>query len=247
MKIVLFGGTTEGRVLSRKLAELGAQVLVSVATPLGQEEQGELPGVAVHCGRLTVEGMAALLADASLCIDATHPYAAEATRNIRAAAHRSGVELLRLLRSDSPLPEYAVVVTGAAEAAAYLAQTEGNILLTTGAKELAAYTALPPERLYPRVLPTLDGISACERLNIPHRNILALQGPFTRKMNEAMLEQYHIDILVTKDGGVSGGFAEKAEAARACGVRLVVLRRPEERGLTMEQVLTRCEERLQCN
>ena len=73
MKIVVFSGTTEGRILSRQLAALGAQVLVSVATPLGAEEQGEETGITVHCGRLTPEEMAALLQGADLCVDATHP------------------------------------------------------------------------------------------------------------------------------------------------------------------------------
>ena len=34
MKIVVFSGTTEGRLFSRQLAAQGAEVLVSVATPL---------------------------------------------------------------------------------------------------------------------------------------------------------------------------------------------------------------------
>lgn len=54
---------------------LGAEVLVSVATPLGAEEQGKADGITVHCGRLTPEEMTALLQGAALCIDATHPYA----------------------------------------------------------------------------------------------------------------------------------------------------------------------------
>jgi precorrin-6x reductase len=59
MKAVVFSGTTEGRVFSRQLAALGAEVLVSVATPLGAEEQGKADGITVHCGRLTPEEMAA--------------------------------------------------------------------------------------------------------------------------------------------------------------------------------------------
>lgn len=85
MRVVVFSGTTEGRVFSKQLAALGAEVLVSVATPLGAEEQGERSGITVHCGRLTPEEMTALLQGADLCVDATHPYAVEATRNIRAA------------------------------------------------------------------------------------------------------------------------------------------------------------------
>ena len=70
MKAVVFSGTTEGRVFSRQLAALGAAVLVSVATPLGAEEQGEADGITVHCGRLTPEEMTALLQGAALCVDA---------------------------------------------------------------------------------------------------------------------------------------------------------------------------------
>ena len=86
MNVVVFSGTTEGRELSRQLAALGIEVTVSVATPLGQEEQGSAPGVTVRCGRLLPDEMAVLLKGAALCIDATHPYAVEATKNIRAAA-----------------------------------------------------------------------------------------------------------------------------------------------------------------
>ena len=92
MKAVVFSGTTEGRRFSRRLAGLGAEVIVCVATPLGAEEQGEMAGITVHAGRLEPDAMAALLAGADLCIDATHPYAVDATKNIRAAAAQAGVE-----------------------------------------------------------------------------------------------------------------------------------------------------------
>ena len=91
MNVVVFSGTTEGRELSRQLAALGIEVTVSVATPLGQEEQGSAPGVTVRCGRLLPDEMAALLGDAALCIDATHPYAVEATKNIKAAAEKNPI------------------------------------------------------------------------------------------------------------------------------------------------------------
>ena len=189
MNVVVFSGTTEGRELSRQLAALGIEVTVSVATPLGQEEQGSAPGVTVRCGRLLPDEMAALLGDAALCIDATHPYAVEATKNIKAAAEKAGVGYLRLLRPASPLPENCLVFESAKQAAEALAAEEGNLLLATGAKELAQFAAIPPERLYPRVLPTLESIAACEAANIPHRNIIAMQGPFSQAMNAALLRE----------------------------------------------------------
>ncbi len=56
-----------------------------------------------------------------------------------------------------------------------------------------------------------------------------MQGPFTRALNEAVMHQFHIAYLVTKDGGAAGGFAEKAQAAAESGVQLIVLRRPRNR------------------
>ena len=153
MRAVIFSGTTEGRMFSKQLAALGAEVLVSVATPLGAEEQGERSGITVHCGRLTPEEMTALLQGADLCVDATHPYAVEATRNIRAACKTAGTEYRRLLRPESPLPAGSMVFASAAHAAGFLARTQGNVLLATGAKELSAFAVLEPARLFPRVLP----------------------------------------------------------------------------------------------
>lgn len=239
-RILIFGGTTEGRNLSRDLAARGAAVTVCVATPYGAEEQGETPGVTVLAGRKSADEMAALMRGFVLCVDATHPYAAAATENIRAACTAANVPYLRLLRGASEARD-AVFAADAAEAAAYLAKTEGNILLTTGAKELAAFSALEKSRLYARVLPSHEGLSACEAAGIPHRNILAMQGPFSQELNAALIRQYRIACVVTKDGGAAGGFPEKAAAARETGARLVVLRRPEERGGSYEEILKECE------
>ena len=239
MRFVIFSGTTEGRELSRLISEAGARVTVCVATEYGSEEQGSVPGVETRQGPLTPDEKAALLSGAALCIDATHPYARNISRSVREACEAAGVPLLRLKRPESDL-NGALVVESAAEAAAYLKTREGNVLLTTGAKELKAYAELSPERLFPRVLPSVDSIAACEALGVPHRNIIAMQGPFSREMNAATIRQYHIRALVSKDGGGPGGFAEKAEAARETGAELIVIRCPEETGLSFDEVLKQC-------
>ena len=221
MKILLFGGTTEGRVLAQKLLALGHAVTVSVATALGAEMLGDFPK--------------------------DHILAVEVTKNIQAACEATGTPLRRLLRQESATEATWVTVESTEQAAAFLQTTEGNILLTTGAKELPAFASLAPTRLYPRVLPTHAALDACEALGIPHKNILALQGPFTREMNKAMLTQYNVKWLVTKDGGKAGGFTDKADAARERHVPLVLIRRPREDGQTMEEILHELgEEEAQC-
>ena len=247
MQAVIFAGTTEGRELSWLLAERGAAITVFTATAYGREEQGERPGITVLAGRMEPEEMALLLRGKDLCIDATHPYALEATKNIRAACAAAEVPYRRLVReaAEAPLrPEE--LVSSAGEAAARLADREGRILLATGTKELGAFSALPPERLYPRVLPTCESLQLCERMGIPHRNILAMQGPFSRELNEALIRQFQISAMVTKDGGVSGGFPEKVQAARNTDIRLLVIRRPEESGDSLERILEDCEVMMRC-
>ena len=245
MNIVIFSGTTEGRLLSHLLAEKGTQVTVCVATEYGCEEQGEAPGITVLTGRKTVEEMTALLRGSDLCVDATHPYAVEVTKSVQLACAAAEVPYRRLLRDRSADTD-AIVVDSAGTAAKLLADREGNILLATGMKELPAFAGISPARLYPRVLPTGDSIAACERAGIPHRNIIAMQGPFSTELNEALIRQFHIAYLVTKDGGKAGGFQEKVQAAKNTGIELVLIRRPEETGETFEEIAAACEEMMKC-
>ena len=264
MKILIFGGTTEGRMLAQNITEFHKDrhcVTVSVATSVGAHELAGINDIEVIVGRLDEEEMVRLfLAKGSdgdckdrtdtrgpydLVVDATHPYAVEVSANIRSAAARTGVRCVRLLRTDDdgetggePLQDCdAVYVDSAASAAAYLAETKGRLLLTTGSKELSAFCEIPADRLYVRVLPTAAGIAACEQAGIPYRNIIAMVGPFSQEMNAATMRQYQIAWMVTKDSGKAGGFDEKMEACRETGARPVVIERPKECGLSMKEVL----------
>ena len=240
MNVVVFSGTTEGRELSRQLAALGIEVTVSVATPLGQEEQGSTPGVTVRCGRLLPDEMAALLGDAALCIDATHPYATSITESICTACRETQTEYLRLLRQSSEQTKDVVCVENAAAAAAFLESTRGNILLTTGSKELAAYSGIPDftQRVYARVLPMDASLEACRAAGLKAAHIIAMQGPFSEEMDLATLRFANAAWMVTKDGGEAGGFPAKASAARKAGAGLVVIGRPPQReGLPFAAVL----------
>ena len=189
--------------------------------------------------------MTALLRNANLCVDATHPYATEATRNIRAAAGAAGVEYHRLLRPASTLPAGSAVFAAADDAAAYLQGKPGNILLATGAKGAASLCSAGAGAAVPRVLPTVAGITACEAAGIPHRNIVAMQGPFTEELNIALFRQFRIAFSCHQGRRRSGRLLpKKARAAEQCGVQLIVLRRPVEQGECAEAILQRCRELL---
>ena len=93
--------------------------------------------------------------------------------------------------------------------------TEGNVLLTTGSKELKVFTEIPSyrDRLYARVLSLPSVVETCSEYGFEGKHLIAMQGPFSREMNEAMLRQYQCSYLVTKDSGKAGGFEEKIQAA----------------------------------
>ena len=243
MKILIFGGTTEGRLLGQELLALGAEVTVSVATQLGGEALANRKGLTLWVGRKNADELAECVSGYDQCIDATHPYAVEATANIKSACLRAGIPLRRLLRPASPT-DGVIQVDSCGQAAEFLSKQTGNILLTTGAKELSAFASLDKNRLFARVLPSVQGICACEEIGLPHRNILALQGPFGQKLNEAMLEQYQISWLVTKDGGTVGGFLEKIQAAKALQIPVILVGRPADAGESMEEILSQLREKL---
>lgn len=239
MRLLIFGGTTEGRILAQRLTERGHQVTVSVATPLGAEELSGIP-CTVWAGRMEAAEMERRIPDFALVIDATHPYAEVVSAQIRRACEQTGIPLRRVLRAPSQETD-CVRVESCQAAAEYLRDRPGNVLVTTGSKALRDYACLPPARLYPRVLPTHEALDTCEEVGVPHRNILALQGPFTLEMNTAMLAQYHISYLVTKDGGKAGGFEEKRLAAQKTGAQLILVGRPPDSGESMEQLLRELE------
>ena len=67
--------------------------------------------------------------------------------------------------------------------------------------------------------------------------MIAMQGPFSEELNLALLREFSCSILVTKDGGVQGGFEEKRRAAARAGAVLAVVERPAEKGLSLEEVM----------
>lgn len=236
MRILVFGGTTEGRVVAQRLADLGHRVTASVATQLGAEELTDAGEVEVLVGRRDACQMAGLLAAFDLCVDATHPYATEASANIRDACKRTGTPLRRIRREPTKASD-CIAVSSAREAARLLRTTDGAILVTTGAKELESFAGIDPTRLVARMLPTHEGLAACEDLGIPHANIVAMQGPFSQELNEALMRQHRIRWLVTKDGGRAGGMPQKLAAARACDVRTVLISRPKDEGMSVEELI----------
>ncbi|MCF0247105.1 MAG: precorrin-6A reductase [Synergistes sp.] len=224
-KVLLFGGTTEGRELTR----FGLPMIYCAAGEYGADLARGAKNTEIVAGRMDASEMEKFIKEKNIAcvIDATHPYAREASENIRKASSAAGVPLMRVTRGKAANSENCVRVKSAAEAAEFLERESGAVLLTTGSKDLAAFNAISDRtRLFARVLPDPEVIKKCFECGFDSGHIIAMQGPFSRAMNEEMLRKAGARWLVTKDGGDAGGTAEKFEAARACGAQVVLVERP---------------------
>ena len=230
-KVLVFAGTTEGRELAELLADSNIKCSVCVATDYALELMND-KRLDVHCGRLTEEEMEVLMRDGSfdVVVDATHPYAQIVSQNVRQAADKESISLIRLRRSTESAEEGFVSFKTHEECSAWLSFQTGNILLTTGSKDLGSYAKNETikNRLFVRVLPGEESIRLCTANGITGRQIIAMQGPFSAQMNECILREYSIDWMVTKISGHAGGFEEKIEAAKKAGVGICAILPPTE-------------------
>lgn len=254
-RIGLFAGTTEGRVLAEAIVRMGSRKTspgpdifldIFVATEYGREGLPEAGNIRVFCGRLDAEEIFRILEEQryDLVVDATHPYARLVSENIREACGRAGVELLRVLREKERVMSGdgdVISVSSVEEAVRFLSETAGKILVTTGSKELFRFRELPDweERVYARVLSLPEVVSQCGELGFCGAHLIAMQGPFSVEMNLAILNSVGASWMVTKESGKAGGFEEKEEAARRAGAGLVVIGRPAESGISLEEAAKR--------
>ena len=237
--IMIFAGTTEGRKIAEFLRGHAPKVYVLTATEYGKEQVEDGENIHVLAGRLDVEGMRELAygCQAELVIDATHPFAMEVTKNIQKMCQEESISYMRVLREGSVKDGNAVWVKNIREAADYLKDKEGNVLITTGSKELAPYTEMPDyqNRCFLRVLSTKEAVQKAVENGFEGKHLIAMQGPFSQEMNEQLLRHVQAKYMVTKESGRSGGYEEKLRAAKKAGAVAVVIGRPLEKGVTLDE------------
>ncbi len=238
-RALIFGGTTEGRDIAYRLSRMGMECTVCVATEYGEYTMGlgeREENIKVHVGRMDVDEMCSFITEGKFdpIVDATHPYAAEVSENIRRAAADTGVFLIRFSREvrstfkDKENYERLKFFPTFEDCIKALEKTSGNILFTTGIKDISV--SLPGEmikRSYARILPGIESIRAAEKAGFSRSHIIAIQGPFSTRMNKAMIEEYDIRTMVSKASGDAGGYGEKLMAAKATETDIYVIR-PEE-------------------
>jgi precorrin-6A/cobalt-precorrin-6A reductase len=231
--ILVIAGTSDARALAIKLKEKGYHLLSTVVTENAAIEmrQAELE---VQVGRLTAEEMVSMIEEKGILavVDASHPFAEEASKNAMCASKQTKIPYIRYER-ESQLFDYEklTIVRSYEEAADVALQKRGVIMLTTGSKTLQIFTerllGVQEVRLLARMLPRLDNMEKCEQLGFPQKNIIAIQGPFTKEFDQALYKQYGVTLMITKESGKVGAVDEKVAAAKELGIEIVMIGRPK--------------------
>ena len=214
-EIVLFGGTTEGRILTEFLSQNRIPAIVCVATEYGEKVLEYEKPVIVRSGKLKPDPMRKLFQDeeTKIVFDATHPYATNISKNIRKICKEENIEYVPVLREAIEI-EDAYKCFSMEELIDCLNETEGLIFSSMGAKEAESLTKVDnfKERVYLRMLPSPEGMKSCIDLGYPMKNLCGMQGPFSKEFNIAQFREVGANILITKESGNAGGFLEKTDA-----------------------------------
>lgn len=230
--ILIFGGTTEGRKLAEFCCKLNYPADVSVTTDYGESLIQKNNVLRIFNGRLDAFQIEELIRKNgyTAVIDATHPYAVDATSNIRAACEKTFTKYIRIIREQNQNLR-GTVINNLTEAVEYLNSSNKRILSTLGSKEIPMLTKVKgyAERLWVRVLPSAE-IMCCE---LDKSHIIAEKPPFSLERNISHIRMSGAEILLTKECGKAGGYEEKIRAAEICQIEVITIPRPSENGYTL--------------
>ncbi|KRE49054.1 precorrin-6A reductase [Paenibacillus sp. Soil522] len=232
--IFMLCGTSDARELAVRIKDSGYPVMTSVVTESAAKSLEEA-GLPVRMGRLSADEMTSLIEQEGFetIVDASHPFAEEAHKNAIEAAQKAKVPYIRFERASLVYGDHPklTVVSSYEDAALEVKRRQGSAMLTTGSKTLHIFAkhliGIPEIRLVARMLPRRDNMEKCEELGVEQKNIIAMQGPFSREMNEALYRQYGTTVMVTKESGKIGSVDEKVETALQMGIDVVLISRPE--------------------
>ncbi|WP_170417661.1 cobalt-precorrin-6A reductase [Ruegeria atlantica] len=219
--LLILGGTTEANALAKILAEHGIPAIYSYAGRVDNPRPQPLP---VRVGGFGgVEGLARYLKDHAIThvVDATHPFAAQMSANAIAACREAEVPLAALTRPAwraqgkdrwqhvSDIDAAVTALTGPAR----------RVFLAVGRMHLEEFAAQPQHRYLLRL------VDEPYTLTLPNCDVIVSRGPFTEAGDRALIQQYDIELVVSKNSGGTGARA-KLDAARALGVPVLMIDRP---------------------
>jgi precorrin-6A/cobalt-precorrin-6A reductase len=223
LRVLILGGTVDASALATQAAMIpNIEIITSLA---GRTRQPMIPTGNVRIGGFGGEtGLIEYLLQmqVNVLIDATHPFAAQISRNAANSSNEIGIPHLMLVRPawERVAEDNWLEVENIEAAAASLENQAERVFLTVGRQELAAFAHLHHIWFLMRMIdpPTDDAI-------VPQGEILCDRGPFDLDNEREILHQYKIDTMVSKNSGGNATYP-KIIAARELGLKVVMVKRP---------------------
>lgn len=224
-RLLILGGTAEGRALAAAVEARFAPSLTVISALAGRTRAPILPAGNVRIGGFGgAEGLAAFLREEGigLLIDATHPYATQISTQAYEAAGQAATERLVLVRPPwQAVPgDHWIDVATVEEAVGAIPAEARRVFLTVGVRALAPFAARPDLWFLVRLVD-----ESAEAIPLAQHQLICARGPFAEADENALLANYRIDCLVTRASG-GEATAAKLAAARALGLPVVMVRRP---------------------
>ena len=219
--ILVLGGTSDSLEICDRINKYeDLPYTLSVTTSYG-EDLARKHAKNVITGKLTKEDMVRFIEKNNInkIIDATHPYAIEVSKNAIQCAKELNIDYLRYERKsliEDISYENKYIVSSIEEACKIAREKGRNIFIGTGSKNLPKIVELIPDR---------NLILSCESLGLNADSIIAMKGPFSQSINEEFYKHYNVDIVVTKESGIAGGFLEKVNACETLQIPVVIITR----------------------
>ena len=234
--ILIMAGTRDAARIIKKLNNSrNFKILATTTTGYGAKIAKSSGADEVLSGQLDENDLKDIIKERKIdfIIDATHPFAINATKNAIKACEITKIEYIRFERPKEDLNENISIhkVFSFEEAALKileLTEINDNILHLAGASTLSYITKMiDVNRIFARVLPSIDSIQKCLDLGLKQENIIAMQGTFSKDLNKALMKDYDISIILTKESGKTGGTSSKITAALELSIPIVIVLRPE--------------------
>lgn len=226
--IWVIGGTKDSRDFIESFP-FKEKLVVTTATEYGGKLLENIKDIKVFCKRLDLEGMNKFIVENNIekIVDLSHPYAEEVSRNAIECSRVKEIDYIRFERENLVSEDGVIEFSELDIMIKYLEELEGNILVTLGSNNLHKFQNIKNKsNIYFRILPKWEMIKKAEDLGVLPKNIVAMQGPFSKELNVAMMRQLNIKYIVSKKGGNTGGEREKIDSAKEIGAISIMLSRP---------------------
>jgi cobalt-precorrin-5B (C1)-methyltransferase len=213
--ILVFGGTTEGRRTAEALEKAGATYYYSTKT--GEQDVSLHHGKHIN-GAMDAEAMKAFVDKHGirLLVDAAHPFASHLHQTVVYVASEKQIPIIRYERIYPPrdpditwIDDYSQVPTDI-----------HSLLATTGVQSIAKLKPLEAKgiKVYYRILPRESSIRLAKEQGATDEQLLFYE--------DSAVIDVETEAVLLKESGLSGGFQEKVDVAKAKGMRIIVLKRP---------------------